>query len=248
MPFILQTKLIMKIVFGLFFIFISLPVFAQKTIYTKWEWQKSNCQDCGIHFKVQKEDLKNKKTVEFLQAIATQKKTILSLYKSDSQEYNLLAHMAYGILGNESEYFQSFRYFIKRNSQLAITTAKKIDARLHGEDDIEANSKGPTQIKKVPTQIAEHYKITEKDLWKPFNAAISTMGYLIEALRELKQRTKNNNWEFVTRSTYVDYLPYLYFGGVKKLLNRTATPETNIYVKNMKQHMLKIQIYEIKKQ
>lgn len=225
-----------------------LQVFAQKTTYTKWEWQKNTCQDCGIHFQVKKEDLENKKTVEFLQTLAQQKKTIIGLYKSDPQEYNLLAHMAYGILGNESEYFKSFRYLIKRNSQLAITTAKKIDAHLHGEDDIEANSKGPTQIKKVPTKIAEHYKITEKDLWKPFNAAVSTMGYLIEALKELKQRKKNNNWDFVTPSTYVDYLPYLYFGGVKKLINRTATPETNIYVKNMKKNMLRIKIYETRVQ
>jgi hypothetical protein len=73
------------------------------------------------------------------------------------------------------------------------------------------------------------------------------MGYLIEALGELKQRARNNNLKMITDDTYVDYLPYLYFVGAKKLVNRTATPDKNIYVKNMKKFMKKVSVSEIVK-
>jgi hypothetical protein len=186
------------------------------------------------------------RTYVFLNALSTEKETILKLYNSDSQEYNLLASMAVGILGQESRFFGHWRYFIKRNSQLAIKEMKEIKAWIKDSEAV-ANSKGPTQIKNVPDRIAQHYNITEKNLWNPKSAAVSTMGYLIEALAELKQRAKNNHLEMITNDTYVDYLPYIYFGGTKKLVNRTATPDKNIYVKNMKRFMKKVAVSEVVK-
>jgi hypothetical protein len=186
------------------------------------------------------------RTYAFLNALSTEKETILKLYNSDSQEYNLLAHIAVGILGQESRFFAHWRYFIKRNSQLAIKEIKELNAWIK-EAEVVANSKGPTQIKNVPDRIAQHYNITEKNLWNPQSAAVSTMGYLIEALDELKKRAKNNSLEMITEDTYVDYLPYIYFGGTKKLINHTATPDKNIYVKNMKKFMKKVAVYEVVK-
>ncbi len=210
-----------------------------------WTWQKSECKDCGINFRMSTQDYKdNPKMVEFLQALSTEKHNILKLYNSDPQEYNLLAHMAVGILGNESTYFKSMRYKVKRNTQLPIQWAKDLKAWF-GDYEASPNSKGPTQIKKVPDRIEQFYNITEKNLWNPKYAAVSTMAFLIEALVELKQRAKNNNLEMITPETYVDYLPYIYFGGSKKLVNRTATPDTNIYVKNMKKNMKKVSVLEI---
>lgn len=210
-----------------------------------WAWQKSNCQNCGINFKISTQDFKdNPKIVEFLKALSTEKQNIVKLYNSDPQEYNLLAHMAFGILGNESTYFKSWRYKVKSNAQLAIKWSKDIKAWF-GDYEASPNSKGPTQIKKVPDRIEQFYNITEKNLWTPKYAAVSTMAYLIEALDELKQRAKNNKLEMITPETYVDYLPYIYFGGSKKLVNRTATPDTNIYVKNMKINMKKVSVLEV---
>lgn len=186
------------------------------------------------------------RTYAFINALSSEKETILKLYNSDPQEYNLLAHMAVGILGQESRFFGHWRYFIKRNSQLAIKEMKEIKAWIKDSEAV-ANSKGPTQIKNVPDRIAQHYNITEKNLWNPKSAAVSTMGYLIESLAELKQRAKNNHLEMITDDTYVDYLPYLYFGGAKKLINRTATPDKNIYVKNMKRFMKKVAVSEVVK-
>ncbi|MBC7456871.1 MAG: hypothetical protein H7235_01235 [Bdellovibrionaceae bacterium] len=186
------------------------------------------------------------RTMTFLYALSSEKETILKIYNSDPQEYNLLAHIAVGILGQESRFFAHWRYFIKRNSQLAIKEIKEFKALIKDKDAI-ANSKGPTQIKDVPDRISQHYNIVEADLWNPKFAAVSTMGFLIEALRELKQRAKNNNLTMINDKTYVDYLPYLYFGGAQKLVNRTATPETNIYVKNMKKFMKKVSVSEVVK-
>lgn len=186
------------------------------------------------------------RTLIFLKTLSSEKANILKLYNSDPQEYNLLAHMAVGILGQESRFFGHWRYFIKRNSQLAIKEIKEAKAWIKDREAV-ANSKGPTQIKNVPDRIAQYYNITEKNLWDPKYAAVSTVGFLIEALAELKQRAKNNNLEMITSDTYIDYLPYIYFGGSKKLVNRTATPDTNIYVKNMKKHMKKVVVTEIVK-
>lgn len=210
-----------------------------------WAWQKSECQNCGINFRISTQDFKdNPKMVEFLKALATEKHNILKIYGSDPQEYNLLAHMAVGILGNESTYFQSWRYKVKSNTQLAIKWSKDIKYWFR-DGEPSPNSKGPTQIKRVPDRIEAFYNITEKNLWTPKYAAVSTMGYLIEALVELKNRAKNNKLEMITAETYVDYLPYIYFGGSKKLVNRTATPDTNIYVKNMKKNMKKVSVLEV---
>lgn len=210
-----------------------------------WTWGSSTCQNCGINFKISVKDFNdNPKMVAFLRALTAEKHNILKIYGSDPQEYNLLAHMAVGILGNESTYFKSFRYKVKSHSQLAIHWSKELKAWFGGYE-ASANSKGPTQIKRVPDRIEQFYNITEKNLWDPKYAAVSTMGFLIEALDELKKRARNNNLEMITPATYVDYLPYIYFGGAKKLVNRTATPNTNIYVKNMKLHMKKVSVLEI---
>lgn len=191
----------------------------------------------------------HKRTLIFLQTLSAEKKNVLNLYKGTrfevtSQEYNLLAQMAFGILGQESRFFGHWKYFIKRNSQRAIREYKEWKAERKGQEAL-ANSKGPTQIKNVPDAIADFYKIQETELWQAKPAAVATIGFLIEALHELKSRAANNNWEFVTKNTYVDYLPYIYFGGVKKLRERTATPDKNIYVQNMKKQMKKVVVSEI---
>lgn len=217
------------------------------------------------------------RSIVFMQTLSNQKQNILNIYANEinSQEYNLLAHMAVGILGQESRFFSNWRYAAKMNVQWLITE-KKIFNKISFEndlreqnceaplgpfevakcllrtedavvqpDDVAPNSKGPTQIKKVPERIAIFYNIKEENLWNPKYAAVSTMGYLIEALKELRQRAYNNKWNFINDYTIVDYLPYLYFGGVKKLKNGSATPDKNIYVKNMKRFMGKVKVYEI---
>jgi hypothetical protein len=215
------------------------------------------------------------RTEAFIKTLSNQKQNILKLYGSEttSQEYNLLASIAVGILGQESRFFANWRYLAKRNAQWAITEWKIVKAILKenkdGDDvklspleaaksiirtkdaiidkeDVLANSKGPTQIKDVPDRISQFYNMSEKDLWTPQYSAVATMGFLIEALQQLRRTARNNKMtDIINDNTIVDYLPYIYFGGTKKILNRTATPDKNIYVNHMKNFMKKVKISEV---
>ena len=229
------------------FIFLALlatSILAKANRITPWNWQKSDCDICGLAFKPIKGQKIGKNTALFLQTISSEKQTLVHIYNISPQEYNLLAHMAYGILGNESEFFTNWRYQVKKNAQLEISIYKAAKAFIK-DQEASPNSRGATQIKQVPEKIKAVYHISEKHLWSPRNSALATMGFLIDALRELKQRAENNNLEFITKETYVDYLPYIYFGGTKKLINRTATPDKNKYVRNMKAYMKQIQLYDV---
>lgn len=211
----------------------------------KWEGQKSKCKTCPIFILPHKQELETSKVYAFIRALETKREELIRLYNADPQEYNLLAAMAVGILGRESEFFESPRYRVKENAQWAIYLIKVVEIYLDGSDrDPELNSRGPTQIKIVPEKIANAYKIEASDLYIPENAAVATMGYLIEALAELKRRVTLNHLSFVTPDSYADYLPYIYFGSKRQLLNGTATPERNIYIRDMRKYMTWIELYE----
>lgn len=215
--------------------------------YKEWKWMQSTCQNCAIRFSTDREELRNPKVEDFLYAIERQKQNLLEIYKSDPQEYNLLALMAVGIIGRESEFFNSPRYAVKEAVPWAVSVIKAVQVYLSPENDrVTPSSRGPTQIKVIPKLIAQHYGITPSDLKKPRAAAVATMGFLIEALQELKTRARNNNWDFVTKATYADYLPYIYFGSIGQLKNRTATPDRNLYIQSMRKYMAWVKIYEFK--
>lgn len=232
----------------------------------EWSWGSSSCQDCGLKIqilspednqafmpedKIEILEIVPKSTILqhnvrlFVEAIENEKANIIRIYGSDPQEYNLLANMAIGILGNESEFFMSTRYFLKRRGHLAITAIKKAHELWDSNYKASPNSSGPTQIKVVPKLIAEHYGVTQATMRKwPAHAAFATMGYLIEALRELKQRAANGNLTFITPETYVDYLPYLYFGRVELMKSGKAEPHKNKYIIKMKHYMQWVRLYE----
>lgn len=212
-----------------------------------WQFGNSDCQTCPVYFEPLTTQVKTKKVREFLAALSAEKFQLLYLYEyeSDPQEYNLLAHMAVGILGRESSFFESWRYDVKENAQPMVRLVKAVRSYLSdGEWKASRNSRGPTQIKVVPGRVREYYGIDENDLSQPRAAAVATMGILIEALRELKQRALNRGWAYVLPQTYVDYLPYIYFGGTGRLVDGTATPETNIYVREMKRYMMFVRVHE----
>lgn len=211
--------------------------------YKSWSWMQSDCMDCNIVFLSERPELHTPKVQAFIRALENSKSEIVAMYHSDPQEYNLLAQMAIGILGRESKFFESRRYRIKEDYPTLVSVVKAVQAYLNGRS-ASASSRGPTQIKVVPERIENRYGITPDNLWVPENAARATMGFLIEALAELKQRARNNKWDFVTPETYADYLPYIYFGAVGQLRNRTATPATNLYVREMKGYMGWLEMYE----
>lgn len=213
--------------------------------YTQWEWLRNDCNDCEVFFLPVRAEVRTEKVRLFIQALAAHKAELQELYHISGPEYNLLAHMSVGILGRETLFFTSKRYQLKEAMPWAVHLAKIIESYLEGaKGQITDNSRGPTQIKIVPTKVADRYGITSDNLYIPENAAIATMGYLIEALGELKRRIISNDLGFIGPQNYVDYLPYIYFGRTKALVQKVATPASNSYVQDMKRYMTWIEVYE----
>lgn len=213
--------------------------------YKAWEWRKSDCADCDMVMLAVHPTLRTEKVRDFVTALSAHKAELQSIYKIHGEEYNLLAHMAVGILGRESEFFTSNRYRLKEAFPGMVSLAKVIQLFLAGSDKkASPNSRGPTQIKVIPEKIADRYNIETDDLGTPEYAAVATMGFLIEALSELKNRIRVNNLDHINADNYVDYLPYIYFGSSRALVNKTATPEKNLYVQAMKKYMTWVEVYQ----
>ena len=211
--------------------------------YEKWQWLRSTCDNCEIALAAKSPELDSAKVQAFMRALSDNKSELQSIYGIHGAEYTLLAHMAVGILGRESKFFQSARYQLKEEFPWAVYFGKVMRSYATGAK-IDPNSRGPTQIKSIPTKIAEFYHFTSDELDVPENAAVATMGFLIEALAELKSRAASHRLAFITPATYVDYLPYIYFGATKSLVAGKARPESNAYVQNMKTYMEWVDVYE----
>lgn len=213
--------------------------------FVPWRWLQSSCGDCSVAFVPRHPELRSAEVDGFLRTIENEKANLLRLYGSDSQEYNLLAHMAIGILGRESRFFKSTRYRLKETLPGLVRIVKTMKAYLEGDwDGPSKSSRGPTQIKVVPQKIAEHYGVRPETLRRPDHAAVATMGFLIETLQELKRRVVLNGLDFVNETNYADYLPYLYFGSRGQLLRGEATPDRNIYIQDMRRYMSWVEVYE----
>jgi hypothetical protein len=212
--------------------------------YRPWKWLESDCMDCELQIVILNRGIQTEKVRAFVQALSDRKPELIGLYGIHGAEYNLLAHIAVGIMGRESKFYTHWKYRLKEASPRAVEMVKVINFYLGRSERIDPNSRGPTQIKFIPETITRTYGIEPDDLREPDYAAIATMGYLIEALATLKRLKQKYDLEMVTPETYPDYLPYLYFGRANALRNRTATPEHNLYVKAMKGYMSWVELYE----
>lgn len=221
--------------------------------FEKWNWrasserdsQRRNCADCQLYLLPVNTQLESASVYAYLQALENEKATILKLYPSSPREYNFLAQLSVGILGRESLFFRAKRYFLKEYFQPGVNFAKLMRKYMGFTKGVSArNSRGPTQIKDIPKKIADHYKVNSDNLYVPQNAAVATMGYLIEALKDLKYIAGHESFNHIQPSNYADYLPYIYFGSRKAILAKTATPEQNLYVKDMKRYMNFVEVYE----
>ncbi len=215
--------------------------------YKVWTW--ANRDSLPAHDFViwaTRPELTRPKVDEFIRVLTSQRTELQALYQDiapvTDAEYLLLARMAIGFLGAESEFFASTRYFVKESCIFCFAAAKYA-ASVVGLADYDQMSRGPIQMKEVPELISATYGIEARDLNKPANSARAIMGYLIEALTQLKRTAANNGYTFVTPETYADYLPYIYFGSARRLRDGTATPDQNIYIQRMRVYMDWVIIY-----
>ncbi len=196
----------------------------------------------------------------FTRALEDEKKTIMSLYNLDNDDYNELSKLAFGIMGQESAFGTHAKLWTKETNQGVISTLKCAKEALrslkklsvHVECD-EKNSRGLTQIKQIPDKIKAKYpEVTEARLIRPRESAIATVGFLAEIMVELKAIVAKNKQDGsgvqVSRAEMMDYMIYLYNGSRYKLKtddkSKQATPQDNIYFKNTKKYSAYITLRE----
>ena len=174
----------------------------------------------------------------------------MRVYNLSNDEYNDLAMLAYGILGNESEFGNSKKLKVKENAQFAVITARLLKS---GDADQAKNtSRGLTQIKYLPeAPFSKNYpEIKKENLMNPRNSAVATLAYLADAAKQMRQIAVKNNDDpkklRITRENMMDYMGYLYQGGRGALStsdkSKQATPEFNAYYRKLQLHMSYIEI------
>lgn len=233
----------------------------KKNDYGVFNYSPRQSYNSDIHFVINNKKLETPLVKGFAQTLETEKEEIRKLYNLTDKEYNDLAQMALGVMGNESQFGESKRYKAKtvlgEENVAALRTIR--DNMKNGEitplnfsylkirqvlkedtPDTNLNAAGPTQIKKIPEKIKEHYNIEKLNLKDPKWSAVATMGFLAESLEQLKSQEKVFNAKNakikITKENRLDYLPYIYMGKTREILEGTATPDKNIYIQNLKQN------------
>lgn len=156
----------------------------------------------------------------YVQALEKEKPRLMEIYNLENDEYNLLAEFAYGVLAPETEFGANWIYRLKE-------FAPYVPSVLKGDGfDTSNNSRGPTQIKKIPKLISQHYRIEKHQLKIPENAAIATLGFAADLLTEIRNRATQHPG--ISEETLQNYMYYLYQGRREQIVNKSATPYFNI--------------------
>lgn len=210
---------------------------------------------------------------EFLKALEDEKEGLMKLYNLDNDEYNDLVILAFGILGQESQFSEHWRYHVKETFPGGVAYLKNYrgifsdfgknrekegfwsavgtfigDAwenewdYFTGKISTEKNSRGPTQIKNIPDLIEEKYGVTKESLSQPRDAAVATLGFLAQSLPELKAKEKFH--PDINGKNRMDYLHYIYMGNSHEITRGTATPDMNIYFRNVKKYSESLRIWQ----
>jgi hypothetical protein len=179
----------------------------------------------------------------FIHTLDKEKENLMKLYRLGNDEYNELMKISFGILGNESRFGTSVKLYLKETAPAAVAFAKNVK-RKHYKDmfSTSRNSRGYTQIKRIPKKIREFYKFNKEDLIDPANCAVATLGFLANSLLELKAKEKFHN--NITPENRFNYLIYIYTGRSSQIKKGTATPEKNIYYRNMRKYSSALRIFQ----
>lgn len=210
----------------------------RRTNYSPYNYSPKSERERKTVFYINDFERRNSISLRFVNQLSKEKSRLMKLYRLDNDEYNELARLAFGILGNESDYGRSFKYHVKESIPLVV-------ALLKGEGfNTAQNSRGLTQIKKVPALIEKEYGTKKEDLGVPEHAAVATLGFLADALMELKVKARLN--PDINSENQYDYLHYIYTGRPSEITERTATPEQNIYLRQIKEAAAGLLILERK--
>lgn len=170
--------------------------------------------------------LKDPQAQEFVAALQDEKSRLMNLLSLDNDDYNLLAEFSYGVLSPETDYGNSLKYKLKETvpALVAILKGKGLDTSF--------NSRGLTQIKRIPKTVVSEYEIDKADLNEARYSAVVTLAFSADLLRELRNMSYQN--PSINEENIQDYLYYLYNGKHSEIRNNTATPEKNISIRKIK--------------
>lgn len=158
------------------------------------------------------------------------KKSLMIDLGINGDVYNNIALLSLGIAQQESKFGDSSKFKLKNEVTQDIGKALTLDKSY--------NSKGLHQIKydglniDVKQKLAD-YGITKSNLDDPSKSAIAQIIIMANAYKyEIPQLLKVN-----PNIDPYDMLLYLNQGKRKELTNKTATPEQNNYIQNVKRNM-----------
>jgi hypothetical protein len=215
-----------------------------------------------VHFVARPPLVPNKSTQQFMDTLEFQKGKLMDYFGLSNQEYNKIALMALGILGNESEFFTNWRLFAK--TFLPTPALNFVRVILQRGSMNTPRSHGGIQMKEMPESVREVFYAwaRNEDLRRPDVAAVAAVIFLHNARLQILRMARNANNTRINATNIWDYVPYLYMGSGRKianllaipanrplptdetLLKEIAIPSSNTYVKKLRDNMIKFLVLE----
>ncbi len=216
-----------------------------------------------IHFVALPPLALNDRTMQFLNTLEIEKGELMDYFGLTNQDYNKIALIGAGILGNESEFYTSWRYFVK--SFLPTPALGFIRAVLRRENMSSPRSHGGVQMKVMPDSVREVFDVWARteDLRKPQVSAVAVVIFLHNARLQVLRMARQAGNTRINAGNVWDYVPYIYMGSGRKIANllaipaatnlatlsearrnEIAIPATNTYVTKLRGNMMKFLLLE----
>lgn len=160
------------------------------------------------------------------------KKQIQEKFNLDSYTYDKLAQLAMGIAEQETKFNTSRRKMIKDYTPDSILNLVRGNSN---------RSRGATQIKlngdnQEMQQIYNEFNITEDNIDSMNKSALATISRLAQ-IYNTEVRGRHFKGKDNKNVSPYDALLYKWMGRNQELRNKTATPEKNIYINNVKKYI-----------
>lgn len=182
----------------------------------------------------------------YASSIVNNKKALQQRFNLTSDEYNHLAELALGIAEQESKFGTANRYKIKDwIPDWMMDTVKYLYRGNSG-----ARSRGYTQIKNKSDneelrKIYNELGIDDKSIKSADKSAIATIARLAYIYNN---EVRGKNFKTADDNNLNPYhaLMYKWLGKNNELKNKTATPNKNIYIRNVNKYSRNFDMYDIR--
>lgn len=200
----------------------------------KLKWKKTGNKDYDDNRK------------NYAQAIVNNKRELQKRFNLTSDEYNRLAELALGIAEQESKFGTSDRYELKNYIPDFALNLSKYITRGHAG----ARSRGYTQIKNKSDnkELQEIYKELNIDDDNIYNADKSAIATIARLAYMYNNEVKGRNFKTAEGNDLNPYhaLMYKWLGKNNELRNQTATPNKNVYIRNVNQYSRNFDMYDMR--